>query len=286
MEIVQINIDKLIPFSGNPNELDEYREAALNAAVAEEFRDPIEVCSITREFPEWERLGKKKGFYLVVDGHHRLEALRRAGAQEAPCIIFAYNPRQAKLRSLQSNNLRGNLIPVLTARLLVELLDSGFEPEELSRIVGFPRGEMDALLKLLDEPPPQEGEGMRDTEPPPAFESIEIAVLPDQKELIMAAIDKAAASIENEPIRDAFKAALEAIDVAHGADKFAMFLWHAMGHVNDLLKKKEIVLSGKQANKFKAAMQKAEQISGAENAGRCLELICAEFMSTPEESLR
>ena len=75
MDIMTIPVSRLVVNQGNPNRLSERKRKALRKAIQKGFKDPIEVCLLTKEFEEFNSLPKndRKGWYLIVDGHHRVE---------------------------------------------------------------------------------------------------------------------------------------------------------------------------------------------------------------------
>ena len=94
----------------------ERRARALNPGKVNELeqsisvlglRDPITVRLVTKQI----RWGKFKTEYILVDGLHRLEAMKQAGHTTIPCFIIEADKRGARMWEISSSLHRADLTP-------------------------------------------------------------------------------------------------------------------------------------------------------------------------------
>ncbi len=64
----------------------------------------------------------ESGTYEVLDGHHRVEALRELGHTEARCGVWNVDDQEARLLLATLDRLQGQDSPIRRARLIHELL--------------------------------------------------------------------------------------------------------------------------------------------------------------------
>ncbi len=137
MTLAEVEIGDLEGFTlGNPRELPpEQAQALVNSIHELGYSSPI----VTRKVGD--RLE-------VLDGHHRLEALKALGFQTAPVIVLeGVDDRQAAALVLSLNQLHGDwliedlgkFLDQAQEELLVEMellaQTSGFTPKELDRLL-------------------------------------------------------------------------------------------------------------------------------------------------------
>jgi len=98
---------------------------ALNQAKVSELvqsisvlglRDPITVRLVTKQI----RWGKFKTEYILVDGLHRLEAMKQAGHTTIPCFIIEADKRGARMWEISSSLHRADLTSAEYDELLAE----------------------------------------------------------------------------------------------------------------------------------------------------------------------
>ena len=89
------------------------------------------------------------GSFQVLDGHQRLEVLRRLGRSEATCYIWPCDDETALRLLATLNRLEGQDDPSLRAELLRELATLA-SPEELARLLPEDAGSIRRSLELLD----------------------------------------------------------------------------------------------------------------------------------------
>lgn len=82
----------------------------------------------------------KDGYYIVIDGEHRLKAARFLNYEEIPCIIVdddRFNDEEfAKLVSLRLNVLRGKIDPIKFINYYNEFLEK-YGVEAVREVIGF-----------------------------------------------------------------------------------------------------------------------------------------------------
>lgn len=93
--------------------------------------------------------------YLLVAGHRRLAAARRAGLRRIPCTVRpAYSDDGARLSDMLAENLhRRNLSPLEAAHAVKRLVDSGRTQAEVAVLLGKGQTYVSNHLKLLTLPP-------------------------------------------------------------------------------------------------------------------------------------
>lgn len=90
--------------------------------------------------------------WQVVAGRRRLEAARRAGLEEVPCVLRPLDDSAALDAALAENLHRRNLSPIEEALAFARLKEAGSSQRDIARRVGRSEGHVSLLLKLLDLP--------------------------------------------------------------------------------------------------------------------------------------
>src|SRR3972149_3835081 len=106
----------------NANVMDEERLEKLAENIRREGDYPP---LVVRPHPE------EEGSYQILDGHQRLDILRRLGHQEATCYVWACDDRTALVLLATLNRPGGQDDPLKRAELLRELTQLA-SPEELA----------------------------------------------------------------------------------------------------------------------------------------------------------
>ena len=136
MEYKKLKINTLRPNEYNPNEM---TESVLNHLVAElkriGFLQPI--------------LVNKKG--IIIDGEHRWLAAQEAGLKEVPVIEVDMSEKEAKLTTVNMNQIKGELNPLKFAELLTDLRKD-FKLEDLSETFNMGINELENYDMLLNLP--------------------------------------------------------------------------------------------------------------------------------------
>lgn len=94
---------------------------------------------------------KGKDKFEVVDGAHRLNVAKELGYQNVPCIVLNLDDRQARIASLNLNELKGQPVPNLLAEIIHDLSKEA-SLDDLSKILPYSREELDDCLELLRLP--------------------------------------------------------------------------------------------------------------------------------------
>jgi len=135
MVFQKISVDEIRENGWNPNRMDRGKFCALVEAIRRYgFVQPLLVR-------------RRKDFYEVVDGAHRLRAAKEAGLTTVECVVVECDEEEAKLRTLMMNRLRGRFEPFALARLCAE-----FDDAPLKRYLAFSEDELRGLASLLEEP--------------------------------------------------------------------------------------------------------------------------------------
>ncbi len=139
--IIEVGMDSLVSAPRNANRFDAYRLEKLKEAIKTGgFYQPILVRSIGNG-----------GQLEIVDGHHRVAAMREAGAVSVPAVILQdCSADQAALLAISMNRLRGELNLSDVAAIFDELATAGCELEQLTA-TGFTSIEVDALLAAAQQ---------------------------------------------------------------------------------------------------------------------------------------
>lgn len=139
MEIVLIELNKIIPNDYNPNMVPEDIMVKLRAEIAHKgLCEPILVRS-------------RGDGYEIVDGEHRWRICRELGRKEIPCIIRDYDDNEAKVKTLQLNYMRGSVIPIKLAHLIHDL-NKEANVEDLVKRLPYEKVELMDSLELLKLP--------------------------------------------------------------------------------------------------------------------------------------
>ena len=110
--LLRLPLDRLRPHPANANVMDEERLEKLAENIRrEEDYPPL----VVRPHPE------EQGAYQILDGHQRLDILRRLGHQEATCYVWPCDDRTALVLLATLNRLEGQDDPLKRAELLREL---------------------------------------------------------------------------------------------------------------------------------------------------------------------
>ena len=278
--IEQVSIERLVPQTLNINKLDERKLSALSRAISEGFRDPVEVCPLTNDFPEY----TGPDSYLIVDGHHRVIATKRAGLASVSVLVFAYTPQQVRMRMLQTNTLRGRMQRPLAAEL-IGVMDS--DDNELASLAGLRRDDIAKLRKLGEEANVLKLE--RDLAPQ-SWKLMRIAIAEDCMPLVNDALARAQARL-----------AEQGASLPNGCyGELAAAIMHALsesptslfGYLREFFQNIEAdtassaLIGGDAARNFRAALTRAAILAESEAQGRALELMAVEFLNIPTGSLR
>jgi ParB family transcriptional regulator, chromosome partitioning protein len=90
--------------------------------------------------------------YVVVAGHRRLEASKKAGLDVVPCIVRDLDPAGRAVARTVENLQREDLAPVDEARALAQLVELGLSQRQIAERVGCSQAHVSKRLALLKLP--------------------------------------------------------------------------------------------------------------------------------------
>lgn len=143
MAVVNMPVECLIPHPQNPRKdlgnLDE-----LTASIKENgIYQNLTVIPVNEAVPGEEPK------YMVVIGHRRLEAAKRAGLQEVPCAIVRGLTETQQLQIMLLENMqRSDLTIYEQAQGFQQLLDFGMDIEDISQQSGFSKRTIRRRLEI------------------------------------------------------------------------------------------------------------------------------------------
>lgn len=143
MSVVNMPIEYLVPHPQNPRkDLGNLEE--LTASIKENgIYQNLTVIPINEEAPVEEPK------YMVVIGHRRLEAAKRAGLQEVPCAIVRGLTETQQLQIMLLENMqRSDLTVYEQAQGFQQLLDFGMDIEDISQQSGFSKRTIRRRLEI------------------------------------------------------------------------------------------------------------------------------------------
>lgn len=143
MAVVNMPVECLIPHPQNPRkDLGNLEE--LTASIKENgIYQNLTVIPVNEAVPGEEPK------YMVVIGHRRLEAAKRAGLQEVPCAIVRGLTETQQLQTMLLENMqRSDLTVYEQAQGFQQLLDFGMDIEDISQQSGFSKRTIRRRLEI------------------------------------------------------------------------------------------------------------------------------------------
>lgn len=143
MAVVNMPVECLVPHPQNPRkDLGNLEE--LTASIKENgIYQNLTVIPVNEEAPDEEPK------YMVVIGHRRLEAAKRAGLQEVPCAIVRGLTETQQLQIMLLENMqRSDLTIYEQAQGFQQLLDFGMDIEDISQQSGFSKRTIRRRLEI------------------------------------------------------------------------------------------------------------------------------------------
>jgi len=139
-----IPLTNLHPHPDNANRMTDEIRRKLTDHLRESGRYPP---IIVRRHPQLH------GQYQILDGHHRVLALRELGYTQAKCDVWDVDDRQAAMLLLTLNRLHGEDDPAKRGRLIKQLADE-VDMKDLERRLPDSADRLRKLMSLADEAPP------------------------------------------------------------------------------------------------------------------------------------
>jgi len=175
IEIVSVPLGRLSKNPWNPNRMEPDKRRKLLSEIKEKgFMAPLLVRP-------------RQDGHQIVDGEHRYMIAVELGLSSVPCVVSEMDDREARLKTLQLNGLRGENDPDKLARLLKELAED-MDVREMAAGLPWTEVEIDQMLAMVTE---EAGEKVKEARS--AFHD-------DGLELFVAVVDAAQKSIIREAL--------------------------------------------------------------------------------------
>jgi hypothetical protein len=124
-QIISIGLDRLVGHEGNPNRMSNTVFSKLRSHIERTGNyEPI----IVRAHPE----GGQK--FEILNGHHRIRALRELGYKEADCVVWQVDDEEALILLATLNRLGGS-DDIGKKSALIKNLCRKYQARELSRML-------------------------------------------------------------------------------------------------------------------------------------------------------
>lgn len=135
----QLPIDSLVPHPENANRMDNETLLKLRRHIESTGRyEPVTVRPHPTETDKFQ----------IINGHHRVRALRNIGHQGVSCVVWDVDDRQTRLYLATLNRLCGKDIPERRTMLLAGLIDD-FELMELAKLLPENLNQLQTLEKAV-----------------------------------------------------------------------------------------------------------------------------------------
>ena len=147
MDVRLVPLEQLEPHPGNSNVMPDELFGKLVAHLRRSERYPPVIV----RFRQSGHAGPPR--FQILDGHHRVKALRELGIPEARCVVWEVDDDEALLLLATLNRLQGRDDPRKRAALLARLKERLDLPSLAERLPESIDG-LNGLLKLHGPPPP------------------------------------------------------------------------------------------------------------------------------------
>ena len=136
--IQAIALEKLVAHPDNPNRQSRVNFAKLVRNIERTGRyEPL----VVRPCPE------REGFFQIINGHHRRQALAKLGYEAADCVVWEIDDEQTDILLATLNRLGGT--DELGKKLkLLKRLNQRLESGELSKLLPLKRAQIERLADL------------------------------------------------------------------------------------------------------------------------------------------
>jgi hypothetical protein len=132
-----ISLDRLVPHPGHPNRMSR---TAFGKLVRNMERTGYYEPLVVRPCPG------RRGFFEIIHGHHRCEALRTLGRKTADAVVWHVNDEQTDILLATLNRLGGR--DMLDKKVtLLRRLSVTLTPCELARLLPQARGQLEWLVQ-------------------------------------------------------------------------------------------------------------------------------------------
>lgn len=193
-EVQDISVENLDENPWNPNEMpedifdklkDEYDRIG--------YLQPVLVRPVGED-------GEER--YEIVDGEHRWRAARQKGLDTIKCVVQDMSDEDARITTMNMNDVKGSDNPIQLAELLDSLEEEGKTTEELDELLLMSEGEIEKHKMLIDAPDEEdvmeELEGDEEGESTIEFEEILLELKPELVEDLQSFFDCNRQELETE----------------------------------------------------------------------------------------
>ncbi len=139
----EIPLEQFIPHPANPNKMSKSAFAKLVANIKKTgLYEPVVVRPVGDKFQ-------------LINGHHRIEALKKLEARTASAIVWELDDATSLTLLASLNRLTGSDVPEKKSRLYTELL-ANYSAKDIAKILPCPAAQIERLAaaKLPDVPAP------------------------------------------------------------------------------------------------------------------------------------
>jgi ParB-like chromosome segregation protein Spo0J len=153
--VTSIPIDKLVPHPGSPNRMSRRNFARLIRNIERTgCYEPLVVrpCPArgchSCETRNPEALGQAKhGCFEIINGHHRLRALKQLGFEAVDAVIWDVDDAETDILLSTLNRLGGS--DVLEKKLvLLDRINHNMEAREMTKLLPFTRSQIEKLKNI------------------------------------------------------------------------------------------------------------------------------------------
>ena len=140
LTITELDVDLLDPNPWNPNRMTPSMKKKLRLNLKRDgFVNPLTVRPLD-------------GRYQIINGEHRWTVAKEIGHRTVPCVVLeGLSDRRARILTVNLNELGGDPVPSLLAKLLHELEEES-PLSELAAVLPYDEAEIQDTLALLKMP--------------------------------------------------------------------------------------------------------------------------------------
>ncbi len=175
-QMMSISIGRLAGHPDNPNRMSQ---VSFNKLVRHLERTGQYEPIVVRRHP------RRVGAYQILNGHHRVRALKRLGYAEADCVVFEADETQALIYLATLNPLKGRS-NLQNKRRLIGRLCRHCEMGTLAKLLPDTRSAIEKLKALANRQAPAKAAARK-----PFLTPLTFFVTDEQQRLIAEAFEKA-----------------------------------------------------------------------------------------------
>jgi ParB/RepB/Spo0J family partition protein len=136
--IQSISLERLLPHPDNPNRMSKVNLAKLIRNIQHTGRyEPL----VVRPHPQ------RAGYFQIINGHHRHQALLKIGYKTADAVAWDINDAEADILLATLNRLTGSDVLEKKLTLLKKLTDQ-MQPTQLAKLLPQSASQLERLTNL------------------------------------------------------------------------------------------------------------------------------------------